>query len=89
VDDDELNDVRDAWREAGRDPADLEFLEIEDLLSPRTFGAEMALIAVKDPRTGRRLRHQRWNLAAASGRRSGGGSFRLRGPALLLTRVHL
>lgn len=53
VDDDELNDVRDAWREAGRDPADLEFLEIEDLLSPRTFGAETALIVVKDRRTGR------------------------------------
>jgi len=53
VDDDELNDVRDVWREAGRDPADLEFLEIEDLLSPRTFGAETALIAVKDQRTGR------------------------------------
>ena len=48
VDDDELNDVRDAWREAGRDPADLEFREIEDPLSPRTFGAETALIAVKD-----------------------------------------
>ena len=32
---------------------DLEFLEVEDLLSPRTFGAETALIAVKDRRTGR------------------------------------
>jgi hypothetical protein len=51
VDDDELNDIREAWRAAGRDPHDVEFLELPE--DPSARALDTCRIAVRDRRTGR------------------------------------